>query len=180
MKYVVAYEYDFKRIQTDTNGFCALDEENDAIKYLDAPDRITAAINFLSVEYDAMLKRRDKMEIENEYEKTMQAFIESCVWGDDLIEVDKCKRENEICKLIGDINKFYLEKMMEDGKVKIMLINSEPAVLSEDSDNKEELEEVHKKFPADCLLKLLSKEEKKKLFVEANLANVVVILIEKL
>ena len=177
MKYAVTFRYDFMRIQSETNDFFYCESEYEPIKYLDVPNREAAARLFLSKDYDDLLKRDDEFAIKACFDEAMKAFVECCTCGDILLK--ECEKQKEVSKLIDDICDFYLEKMMDAGKVKIMIENGETS-WSESSDNEDCLKNVYNKFPASNLLELLTNNEKKELYIETNLSNVMVILLEKM
>lgn len=177
MKFAVTYRYDFTRIQSDTNDFYYCERESDPILFLDAPNREAAARKFLSKDYDELLKRGDEFEIEAYFDDVMKEFIVCCSYGDSLLE--KYEKQKEIDKLTDDIYDYYTEKMMEAGKVKIMIENGETS-LREDSDNGDCIKIVHDKFSASRLLELLTDNEKKEVYIETNLRNVMVIRLEKM
>ena len=172
MNYAVAWRSEFEDKKNETDDFWyQMEDYLYALPFTNAKSKIDAAIAFLSKEYDE-IDFECKDWVNDTYEFMMEMFIRNSVYGDSVLE--QYVNQDEITKLINEIYEYYVESVMRDGQVKIHILGEDFSYNLPGDDDKY-IEMVQKKFSADRFINLLTEEEKKAVFVEVNLSEVVVI-----
>lgn len=171
MKYAVIWTSDFEEGKNNTNNFWYMAEDVHSISYTEANNKIDAAVRFLSKEYDK-INFTDTFLAQNVYNYMMESFISYSVDGDKLLK--QCERQDEIDNLINDIYDYYIESLMKDGKVKIQVYNGK-TTYSTPYNNKFYIDKVNRKFSSNRLINLLTEDEKKELYINISLAELMVI-----
>lgn len=171
MKYAVIWTSDFEEGIKDTDNFWYEAEDTHSISYTEANNKIEAAVRFLSKEYDE-IDFADTFWAQDIYNYMMKSFISYSVCGDKLLE--QCERQDEINNLINDIYDYYIESLMKDGKVKIQVYNGEITYTIPGNDEFY-IAKVNRKFSSNRLINLLTEDEKKELYIQISLAELMVI-----
>ncbi len=175
MKYAVTWKSDFEDNKAETSDFWYT-MENDLflLPYTSAKNGEDAARKFLSKEYDNIDWDCTDWK-QDTYNYMMEIFIRYSVYGDSVLE--RYVKQNDIDALIEELQEYYLECMMMDGKVTIH-VEGDNCWYSKPGDDDQYIKKVQEKFCSDRLISLLTEEEKKEVFIETNLGDLMVIHLE--
>ena len=148
--------------------------QSEPISFVQSPSDEKAVRAFLSNFYD---HASTDWLAEDLNDKIMNNFIEYTIYGDDVL--DQYTRQSDIENLISDIYDFYIETLMWEGKIQIMIDGGHYSfTIPSDVDVYAKI--IHKKFPTDRLITLLTPEELKEMYIRVSMLDVLVIPLKEL
>ncbi|MBE5846810.1 MAG: hypothetical protein E7300_03950 [Lachnospiraceae bacterium] len=137
---------------------------------------MAAARKFLSIDFDS-IDFTDEDWADTVYDYMMEEFIRYSAYGDRVLE--QYEKQEEITKLIEEIEDYYTECLILDGKADIHIQN-DIFSYSIPGDDDKYIKMVQEKFGHEMLISLLTEDEKKNMYICANLSNLMVIPLKEI
>ena len=169
--YVVDFINIFKEIYSETNELFFTEENEEKPFLIEASSKKYAARMFLEHQYDVVMNNVYTSNTCND--EIMDYFIECSLYGNAFIEVPENKEA--VDKLSKEVYDFISDLLKKAGKLKEESFGTGISDLSD-----REIIDTRMKFPSHLLKDLLTDDEWKEAYIQANMKNIGIIELQKL